>query len=390
MNWARRVFVATLVTLGSACAMKHEQFPMPEGRACPAPDALGAATDLSLSWYSPVRSGDQKALAEWCTTVGPAVVDSIPAEGFSGWQSGDSLAVVTWNLHGGAGDLLGFIDRELGLSCGEGSREPRTHFSSFVLLIQEAFRRSEVVPVVADGPTLPPPLKEKPRPGPRVDIVEVAQRCGLSLFYVPSMRNGAEETEGGREDRGSAILSTLPLSDLIAIELPFEAQRRVAVAATVHNSSRDSVRVVSVHLDVASSLLRLLTTGNSTRQRQGLAIEDALLETELVRAGVADSSHEARCYPYCSNEVTPRFNATTIVGGDFNTWSVHETVIKHFYREFPDSPPHDGEPTRGAYPTDFLFFRRGFEAQAGLVPDSHRLVQDSYHSDHKARIVWLR
>jgi hypothetical protein len=286
--------------------MKHEQVPLPEGRACPAPAAPEAATDIRLAWYSPIRSGDQKALGKWCTTVGPAVVDSLPTGRSRGWQAGDSLAVVTWNLHGGAGDLLDFIDVELGLSCDERSATPESLSFNFVLLIQEAFRRSEAVPAVADGSTVPPPLKEKPRSGPRADIAEVARRCGLSLFYVPSMRNGREEYEGGREDRGNAILSTLTLSDFIAIELPFEAQRRVAVAATVHNSRRDSLRVVSLHLDVASSLLRLLATGNSTRQRQGLAIEDALLEIELARAGVADSSYEARCYPYCSNEVTPR------------------------------------------------------------------------------------
>ena len=228
---------------------------------------------------------------------------------------------------------------EMGLSCDERSAASEPHPSNFVVLIQEAFRRSETVPSVPDGPIIPPPLKEKPRPGPRTDIVEVARHCGLSLFYVPSMRNGAEEHEGEREDRGNAILSTLPLSDFIAIEMPFEAQRRVAVAATVHNSERDSLRVVSLHLDVASSLLRLLTTGNSTRQRQGLAIADALLETELARAGVADSSYEARCYPYCGDATIPHFHASTIVGGDFNTWSSNETVIKHFSREFPDSRP---------------------------------------------------
>jgi len=370
--------------------MKHEQFLLPGGRACPTPDAPGIETDLSIGWYSPIRSGDQKALAKWCTTVGPAVIDSLPTGRFGSWQPGDSLAVVTWNLHGGAGNLLEFIDVELGLSCDERSAASGPHPAHFVTLIQEAFRRSETVPSVPDGPTIPPPLTEKPRPGPRTDIEEVARRCGLSLFYVPSMRNGAAEYEGEGEDRGNAILSTLPLSDFIAIELPFEAQRRVAVAATVHNSERDSIRVVSLHLDVASSLLRLLTTGNSTRQRQGLAIADALLETELARAGVADSSHEARCYPYCSNEATPQFNSSTIVGGDFNTWSVNETVIKHFNREFPNSPPHDGQPTRGAYPTDYLFFRRGNDGSIDLMLGSYRRVADSYHSDHHARLLWLK
>jgi endonuclease/exonuclease/phosphatase family metal-dependent hydrolase len=72
----------------------------------------------------------------------------------------------------------------------------------------------------------------------------------MSLVYVPSMRNGADGSRYEREDRGTAILSTEPLGDLTAFELPFAKQRRVAVAATV--SVRDSatkVRVVAVHLD---------------------------------------------------------------------------------------------------------------------------------------------
>jgi len=370
--------------------MKHEEHLVPEGRACPERDVPGVEADLTASWFTPARAGDQKALARWCATVGSAVIDSLPADRLGSWQPGDSLAVVTWNLHGGAGDLMEFIRSEMDLSCETGPPSPGSRFSNFVLLIQEAFRRSEQVPRLADGPEIPPTLKEKPRPGPRLDIVEVAQRCGLSLFYVPSMRNGNEDYEDGREDRGNAILSTLPISDFTAIELPFEAQRRVAIAATIQGPQPDRLRLVSVHLDVASSLLRLLTTGNSTRQRQGLAIVDALHDTELLNAGVPDTSHEARCYPYCGDIAIPRFHASTIVGGDFNTWSSNETVIKHFYREFPDSPPDDGQPTRGAYPTDYLFFRRGSDGSIDLMPGSYRRVEDSYHSDHRARIFWLK
>jgi hypothetical protein len=41
------------------------------------------------------------------------------------------------------------------------------------------------------------------------------------------MRNG-----GVDEDRGNAILATLPLRDVAAIELPLVRERRVAVAAS--------------------------------------------------------------------------------------------------------------------------------------------------------------
>ena len=46
------------------------------------------------------------------------------------------------------------------------------------------------------------------------------------------MRNG-NTSENPASDRGSAILSTLPLSEPIAVELPGERQRRVAIIATI-------------------------------------------------------------------------------------------------------------------------------------------------------------
>jgi endonuclease/exonuclease/phosphatase family metal-dependent hydrolase len=370
-----------LMILG--CKMQHEMELRPEGHACPAVDEAAA------SWLVPQRSGDQETLGRWCTTVGPPIIDSLPAATFGALEDDDSLAVVTWNVHGGAGDLLELIDLELDLSCSTSQATRGGRFAHFVLLLQEAYRRSpEVPPTPAEG-TVPRRLKEERRPGPRIDVVEVARRCGLSLVYIPSMRNGDEEYDDGREDRGNAILSTLPLSDLIAIELPFEAQRRVAVAATVHGPAGDSLRVVSVHLDVASSLLRLLHTGNSTRQRQGLGLIDALREIELQRAGPSGESELASCYPECPPGSAPRYTISTIAAGDFNTWSAKETVIKHLYRHFPQSAAWDGQATRGSYPTDFIFFRQGEGASTRLPADSQRRIDDRHHSDHRARIGWV-
>jgi hypothetical protein len=60
------------------------------------------------------------------------------------------------------------------------------------------------------------------RPGrPGLDVVALAKKYDLSLAYVPSMRNGSATDPLEREDRGNAILSTEPLSDARAIELPF-------------------------------------------------------------------------------------------------------------------------------------------------------------------------
>jgi endonuclease/exonuclease/phosphatase family metal-dependent hydrolase len=68
---------------------------------------------------------------------------------------------------------------------------------------------------------------------------------------VPSMRNGPATSVSQREDRGNAVLSTEPLTDVTAIELPFGRQRRVAVAATVtpRGSHAKPIRVIVFHFD---------------------------------------------------------------------------------------------------------------------------------------------
>ena len=63
---------------------------------------------------------------------------------------------------------------------------------------------------------------------PTTDVRDIAEQFGLSVAYVPSMRNGPATALSEREDRGNAILSTEPLLDVRAIELPFGKQRRVA------------------------------------------------------------------------------------------------------------------------------------------------------------------
>ena len=108
------------------------------------------------------------------------------------------------------------------------------------------------------------------------------------------MRNGGPETSA--EDRGNAILSTVPLAELGAIELPFERQRRVAVAATVTGATRTGspwrLRVVSAHLDNMVGARRLWIAGGEfgrTRQARGLV------------SALADEK-------------------TLVLGGDLNTW----------------------------------------------------------------------
>ena len=125
-------------------------------------------------------------------------------------------------MHVGGGDIGGLL-----------ADVRRRHGGApVVFLLQEAYREGPEVPtrleahasfasmIRACGPTAAARKSSR-----------LPQRLGLHAYYVPSMRNGAPAASA--EDRGNAILSTLPLTDLRAIELPFERQRRVAVAATV-------------------------------------------------------------------------------------------------------------------------------------------------------------
>jgi endonuclease/exonuclease/phosphatase family metal-dependent hydrolase len=285
--------------------------------------------------------------------------------------------VVSWNVEGRAGDIPGFLREELGYDCG--TRRGTQHF---VILVQEAVRRSIRVPKAA--PEYAPALGSAATRD-RADFTEAARECGLSYLYVPSMRNGIEEYADGREDRGNAILASLPLVDPTAIELPFEGQRRVAVMASIEAPvSRDTISFVSLHLDTFAGVARVLLTGGSSKERQVLGLVDAL--------GLDGAS---------SRGTTRRH--TLLVAGDLNTWSERQTAVQRLVEYFPDSPPVDDQPTRGQFPTDHIFAIVGEPAALaqdgndatpfirGLTIDveSYELIADRYLSDHKPRLLRL-
>ena len=315
-----------------------------------------------VRWFGPQREPDRRALAAWCSGVGPVEFRPYPASdgSLSSQPLNSGFTVVTWNVHVGGGDLVGFLGDELEYVCD--AREPRKTKRHFALLVQEAHRASSSVPEVPEGAPARDRITAAPPDGPRLDIVQVAEKCGLALLYVHSMRNGTEAGELGREDRGSAILSTLPLTEPVAIELPFEAQRRVTVVASVPGPGGSELRLASVHYDVAGNILRVLGTGGSMRVRQNDGMTEAL-----------DLMDPERAIPI-------------VVAGDLNTWSYRETVVQRMLETYPDSPPPGNEKTRGNWPPDHLFFRAGAGA-FGLVEDSYRVVDDAYGSDHKARLA---
>lgn len=184
------------------------------------------------------------------------------------------------------------------------------------------------------------------------EIDDVARQLGFFLYYVPSMRNGVLGQHA--EDRGNAVLSSLPLSDFSAIELPFERQRRVAVAARVSGETpageRWSLRVASVHLDNLVSLRRgwIATEFGRARQARGL------------RAALAGDE-------------------PTVVAGDFNTWfGFSDQVYMETARAFPQTRVTDARRTfRGLLRLDHVFYR--------VHPDwkvDVKRAESSFGSDH--------
>lgn len=338
-------------------------------RACP--DVHAGPPEVG--WYFPAHAGDNERLERWCESLGPVALETMPAAPFGHLDPGDSLVVAVWNTDAGAGYLTAFLEAELGLRCAGAASSLRAGAPHFVLLLQEALRRSNEIPDVPRSDVTPPPVQEHAHPGPRLDIVEVAWQCGLSYVYAPAARNDYRPRDGKREDKGNAILSTLPLVDPIVVELPFEAARRVVPFATVGSRSGDSLRLASVHLITTPPPWRALRTGGSSRYRQALGLVDGLRRIE----GDRSDCPAGRC------------PLAAVVAGDLNTWSSRETALRYLREHFPDSPPPLSETTRGPFPTDHLLFRLG-SGEVSLSPDSYRRIDDPYYSDHHPIVASFR
>jgi endonuclease/exonuclease/phosphatase family metal-dependent hydrolase len=292
---------------------------------------------------------------------------------FEALRAGDSLAVFSWNMAVGGGDLLSFLREEAGIVCRGAASRSSSRYSHVVVLLQEAFRRSADLPPMNDPGLAARGSEHEPHPQGDPDVVETAARCGLALVYVPSSRNGVDVPGETRHDKGNAILATLPLSDFVAVEHPFETERKVSLAATIPCPGGAWLRVVTAHVEVTSTLHRVILTGNQTRVRQVAGLIDV-----LERIAGAEQRR-----------------APVLVGGDFNTWSGRESALKMLRRTFPESPPWDGQSTRGPFPTDHIFFKAAADADgtgelsARLVPGSYRRIQNRYSSDHHGRFVWM-
>ena len=304
--------------------------------------APGEALTPAVSWIAPEVGADRSSLHSWRQGVGPPVVVAPDAAVLG---PADRLVVVNWNMHVGGGD---FEQLAADVRSQAGDRVP------VVFLIQEAYREGPEVPTELDGSASFASLIRTLRPdGRREEIENVAHRAGLHAYYVPSMRNGGPAISA--EDRGNAILSTVPLGELGAIELPFERQRRVAVAATVAGATTTGapwrLRVVSAHLDNMVGARRLWIAGGEfgrTRQARGLV------------TALADEK-------------------TLVLGGDLNTWfGFQDGAYRTAAAAFPQTHVSDRRATfHGLLRLDHLFFRLdpGWSSR-------FRRAEHTYGSDH--------
>ena len=252
------------------------------------------------------------------------------------------LLVLSWNVHVGGADTEELIAQMLDPSSNEET--------GVVLLLQEAFRAGADVPGSYPA-NLRVPSSIRPR-RPTPDIVGIAERFGMSVAYVPSMRNGPATSLTDREDRGNAVLSTEPLTDVLAIELPFGKQRRVAVAATVTpRSTVTPIRVIAAHFD---------PNGDRVDQAEALG-----------------------------ERITSLAELPLIVGGDFNAFrGLHDRTVAAVSRHVPlescGTHRTNRWPLRMDVPLFFVVGRLDFMFST-LAPDIIRSCQTlshAYDSDH--------
>ena len=179
---------------------------------------------------------ERHRLEEWRCNVGaPVALDlrPVPSQG----SLPRSLVVLSWNVWIGRGRLATVVRRIRNGDYADLGADPDL---PLVVTLQEAYRTDATVPPLQEGRVgrvLVAGL------GEQEDIVETARALGLNLRYAPSMRNGPTSS-----DRGNAVLSTLPLENAHAIELPLVLQRRVAVTASVV-MGKTRIRLISAHLD---------------------------------------------------------------------------------------------------------------------------------------------
>ena len=307
----------------------------------PAPPV--ACRTPTVQWFAPGDPRERARIDSWCAGVGGPAIDSATDTAHIDEAELTDVVFVSWNVHVGRGDIPAFV---ADLRAGLHTRGRR--FRHYVLLLQEAVRTSGV-------PALGGTARGAARIAPRstrqpADIVEISRMLGTSLIYVPSMRNGNSASEPA-EDRGNAIVSSVPLSAPVAIELPGERQRRVAIVARA-----GSVSVAVIHLDALGSAQRLRVLWTPWLRDMQLRSMVALLPT-----------------------------GPLVVGADLNTWHGRdEMAARSLGAIFRDAPLSIDRQGLGLRVLDYMFFRSAPSHHA-----TYRQVENRYGSDHQPLVGWM-
>jgi endonuclease/exonuclease/phosphatase family metal-dependent hydrolase len=292
-------------------------------------------------WLAPDDSRERGRLDAWCAGVGAPANRELISTTTPEPVGVQDITFVSWNVHVGSGDIRAFVnDLRKGVHT---DGRPVRHF---VLMLQEAVRTQDVPALGAGARGALRIAAHSP-----IDIVNVSNDLDVqSLIYVPSMRNGSSENEP-REDRGSAILATLPLSDPVAIELPGERQRRVVIVAKA-----GPVSVAVVHLDALGGARRLrLFWTPWMRDVQIRSMASALPAGPLV------------------------------VGADLNTWHGRDEMAARALRKmFAATPLSIDRHGLGLRVLDYMFFRAGPNRRA-----HYRQLANRYGSDHRPLVGWV-
>jgi len=325
------------------------------GTCRPLVDAAGAVLRTPLDWRRLDAPSQARRMEADCDTVGPVVYAAPPR--IAGDHPNATLVIVSWNIHVGGGDLTEFVRL-----LRQGAFTAGAPVTDFILLLQEAFRAGTGVPRIARDVRAPARIDARTPRETRDDILTSARALNLTVFYAPSMRNGRGDS-GDAEDRGNAILSTIPLADLSVVELPYERQRRVALEATVTGidagERRWQLRVGSAQLNAGSSGKRLWLLSSAVRDEQARWL-----------AALVAADHLPR-----------------VLGADLNTWAGgrNEPAYRVLRREFPQTPESAHASFMGAIVLDHLFFRMPADWSVSAAA-----VKDRFGSDHRPVVASLR
>ncbi|MEO6238994.1 MAG: endonuclease/exonuclease/phosphatase family protein [Vicinamibacterales bacterium] len=316
-----------------------------------AASTCSARSGVGVRWLSVAGAPERAAIDRWCHGVGaPALVTTAVRQ--QAVEPGPPV-IVSWNTHVGAGDIDRLVD-----DLRRGTLTGGAPVRSFVLLLQEVYRAGIDVPAAAAGADWASAQRPRNPQGGRDDVAVTARRLGLEAFYAPSMRNGAPG--GENEDRGNAILSTMPLADLTAIELPLERQRRVALQATitvtVPGHAAMPLRLVCTHF-TNMVMHHLWVLSQSGRLRQARA-----LSTVLPAEGAL------------------------VLGGDFNAWfGYRDAAYKELNARVPAPSSDDRRATFGPMRLDHVLARLPPAWRATV-----RRADSRYGSDHYPLIATIQ